>query len=66
MHMHYWELSLEETFSNQEEDYSIMIKLVLEKSSLLEDNTDKEELCIMKVLYFTVLALFKLFKDLRL
>ena len=63
--MHYWELSLEETFSNQEEDYLIVIRSDLEKNSSLEDNINKEELCIMKALHFTVLTLFKSFKNLR-
>ena len=66
MHTHYWELSLEETFFNQEEDHSTAVRLVLEKNSLLEDNINKEELYITKALYFTVSALFKLFKNLRL
>ena len=66
MHMHYWELSLEETFFNQEEDHSAVIRLVLEKNSLLEDNINKEELYIIEVSHFTVLTLFKLSKDLTL
>ena len=63
---YYWKLSLEEIFSNQEEDHLTVTRLVSEKNSLLEDNTDKEKLCIIEALCSTVSALFKLFKDLRL
>ena len=63
--MYYWELSLKEIFSNQEEDYSAVIRLTSEKNSLLKDNTNEEEFCKMKTLYSAVLTLFKLFKDLR-
>ena len=66
MHMHYWELSLERIFFNQEEDYLTTVKLILEKSSLLKDNTNEEELCIIEVSYFIILVLFKLSKNLRL
>ena len=66
MHTHYWKLSLKEIFFNQEEDHLTAVRLVLEKSNLLEDNTDEEELYITKVLYFIVLTLFKLSKNLRL
>ena len=64
--MHYWELSSEETFFNQKEDYLTVVRSVSEKSNLLKDNTDKRELYITEVLYFTVLALFKSSKNLRL
>ena len=63
--MHYWELSSEEIFSNQKEDHLTVIRLILEKNSLLEDNTDKKEFCITEALYFIILALFKLSKNLR-
>ena len=66
MHMHYWELSLKEIFSNQKEDYLTVVKLILEKNSLSEDNTNKEKLCIIKISCSIVLTLFKLFKNLRL
>ena len=66
MYTYYWRLSLKETFSNQEEDHLTAVKLILKKSNLLKDNTNKEELCIMKTLYFIILTLFKLSKNLRL
>ena len=66
MHTHYWELSLEETFFNQEKDYLKTVRLILKKSSLLEDNTNEEELYITEALYLAVLTLFKSSKDLRL
>ena len=66
MHTYYWELSLEEIFSNQEEDYSTAVRSVSEKSSLSKNNINEEELYITEVLYSVVLALFKLSKNLRL
>ena len=65
MHMHYWELSSEETFFNQEEDYLTVVRLILKKNSLLKDNTDEEKLCITEASHSAVLTLFKLFKNLR-
>ena len=66
MHTYYWELSLEETFFNQKKDHLAAVRLVLEKNSLLKDNTNEEKLYIIKALCSTVLTLFKLSKDLRL